>query len=57
MGADSQNRLLYPTKSFQKDLGFSLQDCGRAQFLKFSVPAGGKQLMNDNKYAIFQNRY
>ena len=55
MGADSQNRLLYQTKSLQKELGFLLQNCGGAQFLKFSVGTGGKRHKNDQKYAIFQN--
>ena len=55
MGADSQNRLLYPTKSLQKELGFFLQNCGGAQFLKFLVKIGGKRRKNDRKYAIFQN--
>ena len=55
MGADSQNRPLYQTKSLQKDLGFFLQNCGTAQFLKFLVRTGGKRLKNVKKYAIFQN--
>ena len=55
MGADSQNRLLYPTKSLQKELGFFLQNCGSAQFLKLLVKIGGKRRKNDWKYAIFQN--
>ena len=55
MGADSQNRLLYQTKSLQKELGFFLQNCGGAQFLKFSARSGGKRHKNDKKYAIFQN--
>ena len=42
MGADSQNRLLYQTKSLQKDLGFFLQNCGGAQFLKFWAFLEGK---------------
>ena len=57
MGADSQNRLLYPTKSLQKELGFFLQNCGGAQFLKFLVKIGGKRRKNDRKYAIFQNSF
>ena len=55
IGADSQNRLLYPTKSLQKELGFFLQNCGSAQFLKFLVKIGGKRREKDRKYAIFQN--
>ena len=35
MMADSQNWLFYPTKPLQKELGFLLQNCGTAQFLKF----------------------
>ena len=35
--ADSQNWLFYPTKSLQKELGFLLQNCGAAQFLKFGL--------------------
>ena len=35
MMADSQNWLFYPTNSLQKELGFLLQNCGGAQFLKF----------------------
>ena len=42
MGADSQNRLLYQTKSLQKELGFFLQNCGGAQFLKFWAFLEGK---------------
>ena len=57
MGADSQNRLLYQTKSLQKELGFFMQNCGGAQFLKFSVRTGGKRHKNDQKYAIFQNLF
>ena len=55
MGADSQNRPLYQTKSLQKELGFFLQNCDGAQFLKFSVRSGGKRHKNYQKYAIFQN--
>ena len=33
----SQNWLLYQTKSLQKELGFFLQNCGTAQFLKFGL--------------------
>ena len=55
MRADSQNRLLYSTKSLQKKLGFFLQNCGTAQFLNFLVRIGGKRRNNDQKYAIFQN--
>ena len=57
MGADSQNKLLYQTKSLQKELGFFLQNCGGAQFLKFLVKIGGKRRKNDRKYAIFQNSF
>ena len=42
MGADSQNRLLYQTKSLQNELGFFLQNCGGAQFLKFWAFLEGK---------------
>ena len=37
MGAESQNSLLYQTKSLQKDLGFFLQNCGNAQFGKLAA--------------------
>ena len=42
MMADSQNWLFYPTKSLQKELGFLLQNCGGAQFLKFLAFLEGK---------------
>ena len=35
--AVSQSWLLYLTKSLQKELGFFLQNCGTAQFLKFGL--------------------
>ena len=38
----SQNWLLYQTKSLQKELGFFLQNCGGAQFLKFWAFLEGK---------------
>ena len=54
MRADSQNRLLYSTKSLQKELGFFLQNCGTAQFLKFSVRIGEKQRKNDKNMRFFK---
>ena len=55
MVAGSQNWLFYPTKSLQKELEFSMQNCGTAQFLKFLVRAQGKTAQNGPKSAIFQN--
>ena len=46
---------IYPTKSFQMELGFFLQNCGRAQFLKFLVHVGGNRTISDKKCTIFQN--
>ena len=56
MGADSQNRLLYQTKSLQKELGFFLQNCGTAQFLKFLVSTGGKRLKTVKNMRFFKIR-
>ena len=53
MGADSQNRLLYSTKSLQKELGFFLQNCGTAQFLDVFGPYRGKTAQKRSKICNF----
>ena len=52
--AVSQNWLLYQTKSLQKELGFFLQNCGSAQFLKFWVYHNGKRAPGGAKICNFQ---
>ena len=51
--AVSQSLLFYLTKSLQKELGFFLQNCGTAQFLKFWVYHNGKRAPGGAKICNF----